>query len=129
MNLWSLAARATNRKGLCVSRSEPRQRRRTWVALLSLSAPFMALFGHTEPVGLAFDHPARVSYYSQSVLLVGPDITLGVGVLVWGKTTTPAWLRYLSVTLGVAGIVVGVFFLLTLAGLCGPSVLWGYCQS
>lgn len=115
-----------------MDRSEMRQWRRPWIvllALLSVSTPFLVLFGLTEPVGIGFEHPARISYYLQSVLLVGLGIALGIGVLVWGKTTTPAWLRYLSVTLGITGIVIGAFFLLTLIGLCGPSVLWGYCQA
>lgn len=114
-----------------MDQSEVSPRRRMWVvllALLSLGAPFLMLFGLAEPIGIAFDHPTKVSYYLQSTLLLGLGIALGAGVLVWGKVTAPVWLRYLSVALGIAGIVIGTLLLLIFIGLCGPTVLWGYCQ-
>lgn len=114
-----------------MDRPETRHWRGTWVALLALlsvCAPFLALFGPTEPVGVAFDHPARIGYYRQIVLSLGVGIVLGISVLVLRRRTAPAWIRYLSVTLGLAGIAVGMLALLTLVGLCGPTVLWGYCQ-
>ncbi len=98
------------------------------LGLLSLIIPFLPLFAFSEPVGITFDHPARVSYYLQTVLLLGFGIALGISALVWGRMMTPPWIRYLSGAFGVIGIAASTLFLVTLIGLCGPTVLWGYCQ-
>ena len=98
------------------------------LGLLSVIIPFLPLFAFSEPVGITFDHPARVSYYLQTVLLLGLGLALGISALVWGRMMAPPWIRYLSWVLGALGIAASMLFLLTLIGLCGPTVLWGYCQ-
>lgn len=111
--------------------AEVRHWRRPWVVLLGLLSviiPFLPLFAFSEPVGITFDHPARVSYYLQTVLLLGLGLALGISALVWGRMMAPPWIRYLSWALGALGIAASMLFLLTLIGLCGPTVLWGYCQ-
>jgi hypothetical protein len=98
------------------------------LGLLSLIIPFLALFAFSEPVGIRFDHPAGVSYYLQTVLLLGLGLTLGISALVWGRMIAPPWIRYVSWALGALGIAASTLFLVTLMGLCGLTVLWGYCQ-
>jgi len=98
------------------------------LGLLSLIIPFLPFFAFSEPVDITFDHPARVSYYLQTVLLLGLGLTLGISALVWGRMMAPRWIKYLSWALGALGIAASTLLLFTLIGICGPTVLWGYCQ-
>jgi hypothetical protein len=93
------------------------------LGLLSLIIPFLPFFAFSEPVGITFDHPARVSYYLQTVLLLGLGLTLGISALVWGRMMTPPWIKYLSWALGALGIAASTLLLVTIIGLCGPTVL------
>ena len=54
--------------------------------LLGSPEPAYPLSCHSLPsVVTTFDHPARVSYYLQTVLLLGLGLALGISALVWGK--------------------------------------------
>ena len=98
------------------------------LGLVSMVLPWVALSGLTEPLGVAFDHPERVSYYRQFVSLNILGAVAGLAALLLGGWAMSSRLRYVSAALGAVGLVLCGLFLLTVVGICGRSVLWGYCH-
>ncbi len=97
------------------------------LGLVSLALPLVVFFGLEEPGG-PFDAPVRVAYYRQVVLAFVIGAVLGLGALITGRKS-PRWLLKMpSIVLGTGGLVISLLLLLTLVGLCGPTVLWGLCK-
>jgi hypothetical protein len=99
----------------------------TALGVVSLLAAVWTVFGRMEPSG-SFDHPARISYYQQTVLLLVVGIAGGTIPLLFGRRIAPAWLRRTSLALAVLGMGIAGGFLLILIGGCGVTVLWGFCH-
>ncbi|MDO8749672.1 MAG: hypothetical protein Q7K03_00790 [Dehalococcoidia bacterium] len=97
------------------------------LAVLGLVACAL-FFTITEPVGVPFDAPERISYYRQAAMLLVSAVGLAISGLVTGRAALPSRLAYAALALGVVGIAAGGLLLLALVGLCGPTVLWGYCN-
>lgn len=97
------------------------------LAVLGLVA-FALFFTITEPLVVPFDAPERISYYRQATMLLVSAVVLAIAGLVTGRVALPSRLAYASLALGGIGIAAGGFLLLVLVGICGPTVLWGYCS-
>lgn len=97
------------------------------LGLISLALPLVAFFGLKEPGG-PFDDPVRVAYYRQIVLASVLGVVLGLAALRLGRRSPPQLLKIPSIVLGAGGLVISLLLLLTLVGLCGPTVLWGLCR-
>lgn len=93
-----------------------------------------AVFWRVEPLGIPFDAPEKVEYYRWTtalILLAGPS---GASAIVLGlqakrRALAALWVGVGALLAGGGGLEGAGFFLLTLIGLCGPSVLWGNCQA
>lgn len=95
-----------------------------WSVLL----PPVAFLGLAEPLGVAFDDPGRAAYYRQALLAVVVSVTAALAaLLLLARPRGPFWLRTIGLVGGATAIVVNLFYLATLASLCGLAVLWGPC--
>ena len=97
------------------------------LGLVSLALPLVVFFGLEEPGG-PFDAPVRVAYYRQIVLAFVLGVVLGLATLLLGRKSLALRLKIPSIVLGTGGLVISLILLLTLVGLCGPTVLWGLCN-
>lgn len=108
--------------------------RKRRLAALALGLAVLALvacalfFTTTEPLGVPFRAQERISYYRQAAMLLVSAVVLAIASLVTGRTALPLRLAYVTLALGGIGVAASGFLLLTLVGICGPTVLWGYCN-
>ena len=98
------------------------------LGLASLVLPLVAFGVLQEPLGVPFDHPAKVSYYRQIVLAFTLGVVLGIAALIIGRKSTVQLLKLTSIGLGAGGGIVSLFLLLIVVMICGPTVLWGSCN-
>ncbi|MBI2852266.1 MAG: hypothetical protein HYX84_04090 [Chloroflexi bacterium] len=97
------------------------------LGLASIALPLVPFFGLKEPVGVPFDHPTRVAYYQQTVLAFALGAVLGLVALLLGRRTAALPLKLPGIVLGGGGLVISSLLLMGLVGLCGFTVLRGFC--
>ena len=97
------------------------------LALLSLVIPVIAVFVRTEPL-VPFTDPARLSYYRQAAVALGPGLVCALVACAGARTMPASGVRRLSMALAIGGILLSLYLGLTLIGTCGTQILAGSCR-
>ena len=100
------------------------------LGIISVALTAWAVFWRVE---VPFDAPEKLAYYRLTIGAIITAAALGTVAVVLGLRDGPADLRggllkTAVLVFGGGGLIEALFFLLVLTGLCGPAVLWGYCQ-